>query len=274
MHALIPVVDMYAPLAILVAMLGFVYRVGLHMARLSRPHSPGMATNLLDAPPRLSWLTAIWNALSFPVTRFNVRANPILVTGVIFYHIGIITIAAGYALSVLLLAWYVALGYPVPDISTGAAVSNNLSYSNIFAIIFGCGEPLQAEFLFGPLATVFRLGTWAAVACAISGNTLILLTHLLGRGGAILKDLDSAAKGVRRKGMLKPSHLLVTCIVYSVIWTEILSRLEVVPGIVYLHSILGATLILLLPYTYLFHMVYFPVSVFYAARRWRERCIA
>jgi nitrate reductase gamma subunit len=274
MHALIPVLNIYAPVALLIAMLGITYKVGQHVVRISRPRYPGMATNLLDAPPKLPWLSAIWNVLSFPVTRFNVRANPILVTGVIFYHIGIITIAASYALSVLLLAWYVALGYPVPDISTGATVSQNLSYSNIFAIIFGCGEPLQSEFLFGPLAGPFRAVTWMLVGSAVFGNTMILLTHLLGRGGAILHDLDNAAQGVRRKGVFKPSHLLVTFMVYSVIWTEILSRLEVVPGIVYLHSMLGATLILILPFSYLFHMVYFPVSVFYAARRWRERYVA
>jgi nitrate reductase gamma subunit len=234
-----------------------------------------MARNLLDAPPKLDWLTAIWNTISFPVTRFNVKANPVIVTGVIFYHLGIITITAGYALSMLMMGWHLALGVTtVPDISTGEAISNNFSYSNILAIIAGNGEVLQSEYLFGPFATAFRLLTWPVVISALFGNSLILFTHLRGRGGAVLRDIDSAAKNLRTKGMFKLSHLLVTFIVYSVIWTEILSRLEVVHGIVYLHAVLAVTLILLLPYTYLFHMVYFPVGVFYASRRWRERYIA
>lgn len=275
MHALIPLIDIYAPIALILSAIGILYRVGLQVVRLPRPRYPGMAHNLLDAPPKLDWLTAVWNVLSFPVTRFNVRANPLVVTGVIFYHLGIITIAGGYALSLLMLGWHLALGVTtVPDISTGAAVSNNFSYSNIFAIIAGNGEPLQAAYLFGPFAEIFRFATWPVVISALFGNSLILFTHLRGRGGAVLNDLDGAAKNVRVKGMFKISHLLVTFIVYSVIWTEILSRLEVVPGIVYLHAILAATLILLLPYTYLFHMVYFPVGVYYAGRRWRERYIA
>ncbi len=274
-HVLIPFLEVYTPIALAIAAFGILYRVGTHAMRLSRPSFPGMATNLLDAPPKLDWFTAVWKAISFPVLRFNVRANPIIVTGVIFYHLGIITISAGYALSLLMMGWHFALGVTtVPDISTGEAISNNFSYSNILAIIAGNGERLQSEYLFGPFATAFRVITWPVVISALFGNTLILFTHLRGRGGAVLNDIDKAAKNIRTAGMFKLSHLLVTFIVYSVIWTEILSRLEIVHGIVYLHAVLGVTLILLLPYTYLFHMLYFPVGAYYAARRWRERYIA
>ena len=166
------------------------------------------------------------------------------------------------------------MGFPVPDVNLGVSVSQNFSYSNIIAIIAGNGEPLQSEFLFGSLAGTFRAVTWVVVVSALLGNSLILFTHLLGRGGAIVRDLDKAARNVRTKGMFKPSHLLVTFLVYSIIWTEILSRLDIVSGMVYLHAVIGVTLVLLLPYTYLFHMLYFPVSVYYSARRWRERYIA
>ncbi|KOR30468.1 hypothetical protein TI04_05660 [Achromatium sp. WMS2] len=275
MHALIPILDIYAPTALSIAALGLLYRIGLHLVRLSKPSYPGMAKNLLDPPPKIGWTEAVWKVIAYPVTRFHVKANPMLVMGVIFYHLGIITLSAGYALSLLMLGWHLALGVnTIPDISTGIVNSTNYSFSNIFAIIFGNAEPLQAEFLFGPFAKIFNAVTWIFVASALFGNSFILLTHLRGRGGAIVNDLDPAASKVRVKGMFKLSHLLVTFIVYSVIWTEILSRLEIVHGIVYLHSLLGATLLLLLPFTYLFHMLYFPVNVYYAAYRWRERYVA
>ncbi len=274
MHAFIPFLDVYTPIALLITIAGFAHKVGMHVVRLSRPPTPGLAINLLDAPPKLGWLAAAWDVLSFPVTRFNVRANPVLVWGVVFYHMGIITIITGYALSTLLVCGYLAFGLPIPDVSTGIPVSYNISYSNVFAIIFGNGEPLQSMFLFGPLAGAFRLVTWLAVLSALFGNSLILITHILGRGGAIVGDIDKAAKKIRIKGMFTASHLVITLVVYTIIWTEILSRIDAVHGIVYLHSVIGVTLILMMPYTYLFHMMYFPVSIFYAARRRRERCIA
>lgn len=274
MHAFIPFLNVYTPIALLITIAGLTYRIGIHVVRLSRPPSPGLVTNLLDAPPKLDWLAAIWNVLSFPVTRFNVRANPVLVWGVVLYHVGVITIIAGYALSTLLVCGYLALGLPIPDVSTGISVSYNISYSNVLAVIFGNGEPLQSAFLFGPLAGAFKLLTWLAVISALCGNSLILITHILGRGGAIVGDIDRAAKKIRIKGMFTVSHVLITLVVYTIIWTEILSRIDAVHGIVYLHSVIGITLILMMPYTYLFHMVYFPVSMYYSARRWRERCIA
>jgi nitrate reductase gamma subunit len=275
METLAHFLDAYAPFAIAVALLGVLYKGGLHVARmLARGRRPGRAPNAIDNPARMPWLAAIRNVLVFPTERFSMRANPVFATGAVLYHVGIVSIATGYGLSLVLLAVKLAAGGAVPSVITGAEASHDVSASNLLAIVFGNAEPLQAGFLFGWGAAAFRAITWVAVACALVGNTLLLLTHLRGRGGAIMRDLDPAAKGVRARGKYAASHLIVTALVYAIIWTEILSRLQVAPGIVYLHATLGATMILIVPYTYLFHMIYGPIGVLYAARRWRERTIA
>ncbi len=275
MNTLAHFLDAYAPFAIAVALLGVFYKGGLHAVRMfTRGRRPGRAPNAIDNPGRLTWVQAVRKVFVFPTERFSMRANPVFALGAVLYHVGIVSIAAGYGLSLVLLVARVFAGDPVPDVLTGAEASQNLSPSNLFAIVFGNAEPLQASFLFGWGAEAFREITWVVVACALVGNTLLLLTHLRGRGGAILKDLDPAARDLRIRGKYAASHLVVTALVYAIIWTEILARLQVAPGIVYLHATLGATMILVLPYTYLFHMIYGPIGVLYAARRWRERTIA
>jgi nitrate reductase gamma subunit len=275
METLAHFLDAYAPFAIAVALLGLFYKGGLHVARmLTRGRRPGRAPNAIDNPARLSWMQALRKVFVFPTQRFSMRANPVFALGAVLYHAGIVTVASGYGLSVVLLAVKAVAGDPVPSVITGAPASHDLSASNLFAIVFGNAEPLQAGFLFGGAAAAFREITWVAVASALVGNTLLLVTHLRGRGGAIVKDLDPAAKDLRVRGKHAMSHLLVTALVYAIIWTEVLARLQVAPGIVYLHATLGATMILVLPYTYLFHMIYGPIGVLYAARRWRERTIA
>jgi nitrate reductase gamma subunit len=275
METLAHFLDAYAPFAIAVALLGVLYKSGMHVGRMfTRGRRPGRAPNAIDNPARLSWLAALRKVFVFPTERFSMRANPVFAMGAVLYHVGIVSIAAGYGLSLVLLAVKLAAGDPIPSVMTGAEASHDLSASNLFAIVFGNAEPLQARFLFGWGAETFREVTWVAVASALVGNTMLLLTHLRGRGGAIVKDLDPAAKGLRVRGKYAPSHLFVTALVYAIIWTEILARLQVAPGVVYLHATLGATMILVLPYTYLFHIIYGPIGVLYAARRWRERTIA
>jgi hypothetical protein len=275
MSALIGFLNIYAPIAFVVAGAGVAYKVLSHLVRvLTRHHRRPVRTRAADAPPKLSFFAAARRVIMFPTTRFSFRANPVFVMGAVLYHIGIITISAGYGVSVALLGYHLLAGHPIPDISAGVSQADNHSISNLLAIIFGNGEPLPSAFLFGPLATLFTNVTWAVVVSALAGNTLLLYTHVRGRGGAIVRDLDPAAKGLRVKGMYKTSHLAVTAGVYAIIWTEILARLEVFPGMVYLHAILGTTLILIFPYTYLFHMLYGFVGIYYSARRYQERYIA
>lgn len=275
MSALIAFLDGYAPLALAIAAAGVLYKVLMHLVRtMTRHYRRPRRTPAPDAPRPLGFLEAASRVLAFPTRRFSLHANPVFVLGAVFYHLGIITISAGYAVSVALLGHHLLRGDPVPDLATGVAQSSNHAPSNLLAIIFGNAEPLPSAFLFGSLAPAFVLVTWVVVGSALLGNTLLLYTHLRGRGGAILRDIDPAAKGLRVKGMYKASHLAVTAGVYVIIWTEILARLEVFQGMVYLHAILGTTLILVFPYTYLFHMFYSAVGIYYSARRYQQRYIA
>jgi nitrate reductase gamma subunit len=66
----------------------------------------------------------------------------------------------------------------------------------------------------------------------------------------------------------------VRLLIFSIIWTELLARLHVVEGIVFAHAFLGLLLLSMLPFTYLFHIVYNFLAIFYAVRRRMNRAIA
>lgn len=275
MEGLIKFLDQYALIALLISFLGVAYKVFLHFVRVfTHPPLPKPNRNALDPVPYRGIWESIKIFFSFPTFRFAMTGNPIFALGAVLYHIGIITVSTGYGISLIILLYHILNGNPIPDVSTGTEQSLNYSLSNIFAIIFGNGEWLQAKFLFGNFAEIFVYGTWIIVISAFIGNSLLLIVHIFGLSGAIIRDIDPAAKNVRVKGRFKFSHFLVTFLVYAIIWTEILARLEIIHGMVYIHSILGATMIMIFPYTYLFHMFYAPVAVYYGARRWRYRYTA
>ncbi|MCS7205331.1 MAG: hypothetical protein NZ853_06505 [Leptospiraceae bacterium] len=275
MEGLIKFLDSYALIALLISGMGLLYKLYLHFHKaftnpsVIRPYR----NNIADKIEPRGIIESVILFFKSPTTRAS-RGNPIFAIGAILYHIGIITVTTGYGISLVILLYHIFNGNPIPDVSTHAAESYNYSLSNIFAIIFGNGEWLQAKFLFGPFAEFFVYFTWIIVISAFVGNTLLMVVHIFGLSGAITKDIDPAARGVRRKGRFKFSHLALTALVYAIIWTEILARLEIVHGIVYIHSILGATMIMIFPYTYLFHMFSAPIAVFYGARRWRYRYLA
>jgi nitrate reductase gamma subunit len=275
MENIIVFLDQYAFIALVISAVGIIYKVALHFIRLVT-HPPILKPYRNIAvdgiKPRGIW-ESIFKFFATPTKRAS-KGNPIFALGAVMYHIGIITVSTGYAISLLILLYHIMNGNPIPDISNGSPQSYNYSLSNIFAIIFGNGEWLQAKFLFGSFAEFFVYFTWIIVISAFIGNSLLMIVHIFGLSGAIIKDIDPAATGVRRKGRFKFSHLLFTTLVYAIIWTEILARLEIFHGMVYIHSILGATMIMIFPYSYLFHMFYAPVAVYYGARRWRYRYIA
>jgi len=275
MEGLIKFLDQYALIALIISAAGIIYKVGLHFIRLVT-HPPVLKpykNNAVDAIEPRGIIESIVRFFATPTKRSS-KSNPIFTAGAVMYHIGIITVSTGYGISLLILLYHVLNGNPIPDVSSDAQQSYNYSLSNIFAIIFGNGEWLQSRFLFGPFAEFFVYFTWIIVISAFIGNSLLMIVHIFGLSGAVIRDIDPAAKGVRRKGRFKFSHLLFTSLVYAIIWTEILARLDIVHGMVYIHSILGATMIMIFPYSYLFHMFYAPVAVYYGARRWRYRYIA
>ncbi|NTU82961.1 MAG: hypothetical protein HGA45_26945, partial [Chloroflexales bacterium] len=212
--------------------------------------------------------------LTGPVTHFHKKANQTWSRGYMLYHIAIITEVSGYTLSALILIARILVGQPVPDIGRHLEHSFNYSPANLLAIVFGNGEALAAQFLFGSLAPVFVAVTWVAVGFAVVGNLHLVYTLLRRRNGAVVADIDAASKGVRVKGRLTWDRLAVRLLIFSIIWTELLARLEVVEGIVFLHAALGTLLFTLFPFTYLFHMVFNIVALYYSARRRSIRAIA
>jgi nitrate reductase gamma subunit len=79
---------------------------------------------------------------------------------------------------------------------------------------------------------------------------------------------------MRTRGWLMWDRVVVRLMIFTIIWTELLARLHVVEGIVFVHAFLGLMLMTLLPFTYLFHIVYNFLAVFYAVRRRRSRAVA
>jgi hypothetical protein len=168
----------------------------------------------------------------------------------------------------------VLLHKPVPDVAAHSAASYNYSAANLLAIIFGNGEALQSSFLFGDLAGLFVGVTWVAVLFAVAGNLHLLYTAIRRRNGAVLAGIDPATAKTRIAGWPMWDRLIVRLLIFSIIWTELLARLHVVEGIVFAHAFLGLLLLSMLPFTYLFHIVYNFLAIFYAVRRRMNRAIA
>lgn len=272
---LLEFLNAYAYLAFALFFLGTALRLGrLLRVALTRRKPRGRTPSAIDAPSKMPTFEALGGVLLEPVMRFHLRANRLWAWGYVLYHIAIAVILSGYALSALLLAPRVLRGSPVPDVALGLPASYNYSPANLLAVVFGNAEHLQANYLFGDFAQVFVVLTWLAVLLGLMGSGSLLLVHLKGRLGAVLGDLDPAARGVRQRGRLSLEHLLITLLVFTIIITEILARLELVPGIVFYHAALGLTLFAVFPFTYLFHMLYGLVAVYFAVRRRRERTVA
>lgn len=270
------ILQVYAPVALLVFALGTGFRIArlVAIAAKTRGRPRGRTGIAVDDVARDGFWRSLFDVITRPVRHYARKANPVWTLGYIFYHIGIITITAGYFVSVAILAVRILLGQPVPDVATHEAASHNYSLTNLVAIVFGNAEPLQAGYLFGPLAEAFVKFTWVIVGSAFFGNAMLLLTHLRGRGGAVTADMDAATRGVRTGPRHDAGHLLITLLVFAIIWTEILARLEAFPGIVYLHSLLGLTLFLIFPFTYLYHMFFAWLGWLYATRRRMARITA
>lgn len=272
---LIQLLNIFAPLALMI----FVVGIGLKLGRwfkalVTKRQFYGITEQFYEAPPRLGALAALKAVLVDPVTHFYMKGNRTWGRGYVLYHMAIVTEVTGYSLAALILLPRIIMGQAVPDVGLHLEQSWNYSPANLLAIIFGNGEHLQAQFLFGSFAPLFIGVTWVAVTFAVLGNLHLLITLLRKRNGAVISDLDPAAQGIRLKGRLTWDRLVVRLLIFSIIWTELLARLEVVPGIVFVHAALGLTLFTLFPFTYLFHIVYNFLAVFYATRRRMVRSLA
>lgn len=267
--------NIYAPIAFLLFFAGLALRMGRWVkAFVVHPTVRGRNRTFPVVTPDMGLIKGAIEVLTGPVKHFHAKANRTWSRGYALYHVAIITEVTGYTLSALILFARMAMGQPVPDIGHHIAESSNYSPANLLAIVFGNGESLASQFLFGSFAPVFVSITWVAVGFAILGNLHLVFTLLTRRNSAVLADIDEASKGVRIKGRLTWDRITVRLLIFSIIWTELLARLELVPGIVFLHASLGLALFTLFPFTYIFHMVLNFVALYYGARRRSIRAVA
>ena len=272
---LITFLNIFAPVAFTIFLVGLGLRLGrVAKAALTRRHFRGITPNFIGAPPPMPWHQALKAVLVNPLTHFHRQTNPTWGRGYVLYHLAIVTEVVGYSLSALIVGASLLIGRALPDVALHLEQSNNTSPANLLALVFGNGEPLQAHFLFGSLAPLFVAVTWVAVVLAVAGNLSLMITLLRRRSGAVVADLDHAAQGLRLAGRRPWDRLLVRGLIFCIIWTELLARLELVPGIVYVHGALGLALFTLFPFTYLFHMVYALLAVAVATRRRMVRTLA
>jgi nitrate reductase gamma subunit len=263
-----------------VALSIFVVGIGLRLGRWARAafaprrRSRGITRAFEGGAAPVSVAQALKQVFVNPVTRFHHKANPTWTRGYLIYHIAIVTKVFGYSLAALILLVRMVLGHHVPDVGTHAAASYNYEPANLLAIVFGNGEHLQAAYLFGPFAPAFITITWIAVICAVIGNMHLLITAIRRRNAAVIASLDPAARDIRTSGRMMWDRVAVRLVIFTIIWTELLARLEVVEGIVFVHAFLGLVLLMLLPFTYLFHMIYNVLAAWYAVRRRMARTIA
>jgi nitrate reductase gamma subunit len=272
---MITFLNIVAPIALLI----FAGGIGIKLARwffvlTTRPKHKGVTKAFEGGPQFTGFIQATKEVIVNPITHFYSKSNRTWNRGYVFYHIAIITKVIGYSLAALILMAHVALGGPVPDVAAHTAASYNYAPANLLAIVFGSGEHLQSHFLFGDMAPIFLGITWVALCFAVVGNLHMVYTVLRNRNAAITGDIDPAAKDIRHKGRFMWDRAVVRTLIFTIIWTELLARLEVVPGIVFVHAFLGLALLTLFPFTYLFHMVYNFLAIFYAARRRMARTVA
>jgi len=272
---MITVLNVIAPIALLIFAGGIGIKLGRwFMVLTTRPKYKGITKAFEGGPQFTGFMQATKEVIINPITHFYSKSNRTWNRGYVFYHIAIITKAIGYSLAALILMAHVAIGGPVPDVAAHSAESYNYTPANLLAIVFGNGEHLQADFLFGNMGSLFIGVTWIAVGFAVLGNLHMVYTVLRNRNAAITGDVDEATRGIRHKGRFMWDRTVVRMLIFTIIWTELLSRLELVPGIVFVHAFLGLTLLTLFPFTYLFHMVYNFLALFYAARRRMARTVA
>ncbi len=213
---------------------------------------------------RLPFFTSLRHAVYTPMQRFHMKTNCVWTVGYAVYHMALVLLLLGYAVSALIVLAKIGLRMPVPDVAMGGVSAQSLSVANVLAIVFGNAEHFQSHFLFGPYASWFLNITWVEVGCAALGNACLLVTLLSKRSGAVRGDMDEPSRGVRIAGGFSWQHLVVRLLIFLIIWLEIFGRMGVSPSVVYYHAFAGVTLLLLLPFVYLRHIAFVPVALYQA----------
>lgn len=222
----------------------------------------------VDEPSHYSLYEAFHRVLVKPTRDHSIGTRRLWTFGFMAYHVAIFMLVAGYALSTLLLVIRILRGESVPDIQTGFPGSASFGPINLLGVIFGNAEPVQAQFLFGPYADIFVLVTWVDVVFAVLGNGLLWCSILWPRMRRVATVDFAPAMWP------DPHKYLVRGLITLIIASEVLGRADLVPGMVYLHSMLGVTLLPLLTFTYLSHILHAPLLLLCALVRCRARSFA
>jgi hypothetical protein len=231
-------------------------------------------SSALDPPPVKKTSMALREVLLGPIFNFHLKVNKTWTMGYLAYHIGVFIIVSGYIVAGLVLISKMLLGTCLIDIELGVPSAASLTPANMLGIIFGNGEMLQSVFLYGAFAKAVRILSWAGVSCAVLGNLCLLITHCRAQSGAVIGDLDPATRKIRTRGIFSLQHTLVGILVLGIIMMEIVGRLGVQHGIVYVHAALALTLILFLLGTYLSHLAYMPLTLYIAIQKRKHRVFA
>lgn len=231
------------------------------------------ARTLIDRAEPKTWRAAAWEFLTGPARAYHVRSSRLWTCGYACYHAAIFMVVTGYAFSLARLVQAFFFG-TIPEFDTGLPGPQSHSIANGLAFVFGNAEQFPSTFLFGRFAPWFRGLTACELPLAVTGNACLLYAALRKDTGAIRRDLDPAAGGLRLDGIFSGQHLLVRLIILAIIAMEFAGRFAWLPGVAYAHAFLGLTLIGLVPFTYLRHIPLAPLAVWQAVRRRRWRTIA
>jgi hypothetical protein len=265
--------DLYCLLAYAICLTGLgsklvrLCRAARRTPALPKPEPESTSQSVGDA-------TTLAHSLWAPWRLFCARANPCWTVGCIAYHLAIVTVILGYALSFGILAMRVCQGRPLPDVLSGQPTPGAYHPANIAALIFGNADPAAGRFLFGHGQHLFVLATHVEVMFAVIGNVCLLTSLLRRRMGAVLRDLDAVTHGLRLRGQFSVEHLVVRGLIFLIIQAELVARLRLWPQVVYGHVFLAMTLLILLPFSYVAHVVYSPVALVLGYRRRRNRVTA
>ena len=260
--------DRYCVIAGAVCAVGMGGRL-LRLWRTARQSPPRFRPEARPVP-RPGRLPTLARTLWGPWPRFCGRANPVWSIGCAAYHLAITTVVLGYGLSLVLLVVRIGQGRSLPDALSGQLGAHAWYPANLAALVVGNSEPAAGRFLFGAGHRAFVMVTHAEVAFALAGNLCLLVSLLRRRMGAVLGDLDPAARDIRHPGRFSIEHFLVRGLIFLIVQSELAARLAWWPGGVTLHVALAMTFLAALPYSYLAHILYSPLAVGLAYRRRRD----
>jgi hypothetical protein len=220
---------------------------------------------LISSPPPLS-LRLAWIATLFrPWASFHRKTDRTWAVGYACYHVAILLVVTGYAVSLGLIGLHLVRGRLLPDYFSPAASLTHASVGNLMFWVFGNAETRASDFLFGRLAPAFRAMAWLELPLALFGKA---------RVGAIRRGLDSVSDQIRYKGCFSGQRLLVRIIILGIITLEFIGRFDGCKPAAAFHTVVAFTLIALVPVTYLTHIPLAPVALWQALSRRRMNRVA